>query len=74
MRKKETVRRQFRAWFIAGGGVLGGAGVFSFGPAAAMVLCGLLLLGLLVFAWAVVFSSRDEPAQRLQKLIKALWR
>jgi hypothetical protein len=44
------------------------------GQTGAVVLGGLLLLALLVFTSAVIFSSRDEPSKRLRKLIKAFWR
>ena len=71
MRKKETLRRQFRVVLAVGG--LGGAGMVVLGPAG-VVIGVVLVLVLLGFAVAVVFSRRDEPIQRVLKLIKALWR
>jgi hypothetical protein len=73
MRKKETVRRQFRVVLAAGVSGLGGVGVVLLGPAG-LVLGALFLLAVIVFAGAVVFSRREEPIQRVLKLIKALWR
>jgi hypothetical protein len=43
------------------------------GPAG-LVLGALFVVALVVFAGAVVFSRREEPIQRVLKLIKALWR
>jgi hypothetical protein len=74
MRKKETLRRSFGFVVAAGASGLGGAGMILLGQAGAAVLGGLLLLALLAFTSAVIFSSRDEPSKRLRKLIKAFWR
>jgi hypothetical protein len=52
---------------------LGGAGLVALGPAGAMIAT-VLLLVLVGFTGAVVFSRREEPIKRLLKLIKALWR
>jgi len=73
MHKKETLRRQVRVALAAGISALCGAGMMLLGPAGA-VLGALLLIALLGFAGAVVFSRRDEPIQRVLELIKALWR
>jgi hypothetical protein len=73
MRKKETLRRQFRVVLAAGISGLGGAGMVMLGPAG-LILGALFLLAVIVFAGAVVFSRRDEPIQRVLELIKALWR
>lgn len=73
MRKKETLRRQVRVVLAAGISALGGAGMVLLGPAG-VGLGALLLLAVMVFAGAVVFSRREEPIQRVLKLIKALWR
>ena len=74
MQKKEKLRRQIQVALAVGVSGLGGAGVVLLGPAAAGILGGMLLLAMLAFAWAVVFSSRDEPSQRLLELIRAFWR
>jgi hypothetical protein len=73
MRKKETLRRQFRVVLTAGISGLGGVGLMLLGPAG-LVLGALFVVALVVFAGAVVFSRREEPIQRVLKLIKALWR
>jgi hypothetical protein len=65
--EKSGIRRRFRFVLAAAASGLGGAGIVLLGPAAAAVLGGILAL-------AVVFSTRDEPFQRLLKLVKALWR
>lgn len=73
MRKKETLRRQFRVALAAGISGLSGVGMVLLGPAG--VLLGVLvLISMVGFAVAVVFSRREEPIQRVLKLIKALWR
>lgn len=74
MRKKERLRRRFKVVLAAVSSTLGGAGMVSLGPAGAIVLGGLLILALLGLAWAVVFSPRDEPSQRLRELIEAFRR
>lgn len=73
MLKKETLRRQFRLVIAAGVSGLGGAGMALLGPVG-LVFGSLVLLALMGFAGAVVFSRREEPVQRVLKLIKALWR
>lgn len=73
MRMKETVRRQVRLVLAAGVSGLGGAGMVLLGPAG-VVLGALLLLAVMGFAGAVVFSRREEPIQRVLKLIKAFLR
>lgn len=73
MRKKETVRRQFRVVLAAGVSGLGGVGVVLLGPVG-LVLGALFLLAVIAVAGAVVFSRREEPIQRVLKLIKALRR
>jgi hypothetical protein len=73
MRKKETLRRRVRVVLAAGISGLGGAGMVLLGPAG-LVLGALFLLAVIMFACAVVFSRREEPIQRVLKLIKALWR
>jgi hypothetical protein len=74
MRKKERLRRQVKVALGAAGTVVGGVGMVSLGPVGAAVLGSLLLFALLGLAWAVVFSPRDEPAQRLRELIEAFRR
>jgi hypothetical protein len=71
---KSRIRRHLRMGLAAGVSGLGGAGIVLLGPAAAAVLGGGLLLAVVAFAWAVVFSVRDEPFQRLLALVKAFWR
>ncbi|GAB1512235.1 hypothetical protein [Actinophytocola sp. KF-1] len=71
MRNNKTLRRGTRLVLAISG--FGGAGMVLLGPAS-LVLGALLLLALVVFAGAVVFSRREEPIQRVLKLIKALWR
>lgn len=73
MRKRETFRTQFRLVLAAGISGLGGAGMVLLGRSGAVLIGGLVLLALLGLTSAVVFSSRDEPSQRLLKLIKAFW-
>lgn len=73
MRMKETLRRQVRLALAAGVSGLGGAGMVLLGPAG-VVLGALFLLAFFGFAGAVVFSRRDEPIQRVLKLIKAFLR
>ncbi len=73
MRRKETLRRQIRVVIAAGMSGLGGAGMVLLGPVG-LVLGSLVLLAVMGFAGAVVFSRREEPIQRVLKLIKALWR
>lgn len=72
MQKKEMLRRKFRVLLATGAS--GSAGMVLLGATTAVVIIGLVLLGLLILMSAVVFSSRDEPSKRLLKLIKALWR
>ena len=74
MRKKETLRRQVRVVLAAGISGVGGAGMVLLGPVGLVLGTLLLLLAVLVFTVAVVFSRREEPIQRVLKLIKALWR
>ncbi len=73
MGNKEKVLRRFRVGLAAGVSGLGGAGIVVFGPVGVAVLVALVVLALVAFAWAVVFSPRDEPSQRLVELIKAFW-
>jgi hypothetical protein len=74
MENKEKVLRRFRVGLAAGVSCLGGAGVVLFGPAGVVILGASMGLVVVGFAWAVVFSPRDEPSRRLVKLIKAVWR
>jgi len=76
MQKKEKPRIQlrFRIALAAGLSGLGGAGMVLLGPAAAALLGVLLLLAIVALAWAAVFSTREEPSERLLRLIKALRR
>jgi hypothetical protein len=39
-----------------------------------LVFGSLVLIAVMGFAGAVVFSRREEPIQRVLELIKALWR
>jgi hypothetical protein len=73
MRKKETLRRQFRVGLAAGVSAFGGAGMVLLGLVG-MALGVLLLVSVAGFAVAVVFSRREEPVQRVLELIRALWR
>jgi hypothetical protein len=66
--------RQFLMVLAAGVSGLGGAGIVLLGPAVSAVLGGALPLAVVGFAWAVVFSARDEPFRRLLKLVRAFWR
>ena len=71
MRKNGTLRRQIR--FVLAVSGFGGAGMVLLGPVG-LVLGALLLFAMMVFAGAAVFSRREEPMQRVLKLIKALLR
>lgn len=74
MGKKANTRAPL--WLRLRNAVVAAAGL---GSAAALVWLGFPLLGLLPLAVvavvaAVLFSSRDEPSQRLLELIRAFWR
>ena len=82
MRKREKVhdttrtQSRFPVGLTVGLGGLSGIGVslWLLGPAAGYVLGLLLLLVNLCLVWTAIFSSREEPSQRLLRLIKALRR
>ncbi|HEY0449284.1 hypothetical protein [Actinophytocola sp.] len=71
-----TTRPQLRfvAKLVAGLSGLGsvGVGLWLLGPAASYFLGLLLLLATVGLTWTAVFSPREEPIKRLERLIKAL--
>lgn len=80
MQKKEkphaTTRSllRFPIRLAAGLGGLGsvGVGLWMIGPAASYFLGLLLLIGSVGLAGTAIFSTREEPIQRLVNLIKAM--
>jgi hypothetical protein len=80
VRKKEKPHATTRPSLIfsmrlaAGLGGLGGVGVglWAIGPAASYFLGLLLLVGSVGLAGTAIFSTREEPNQRLVDLIKAI--
>lgn len=80
MRKKEKPHATTRSLLTfpiriaAGVGGLGGVGVglWLIGPAASYFLGLLLLVGAVGLAGTAIFSTREEPIQRLVNLIKAV--
>lgn len=67
------LRSRLRTSMVAVTG-LGGAGGLVWLGLTGFPLIGLVPLVALSIVAAVLFSRRDEPSKRLERLIKALWR